>query len=152
MKVRHSSTACRRALRSTTTRVRTQELRLRARAQRGGEPPRCHHRARGNHGGLRAGTVELVQQHDGSMLRLRKLANDYDVHDRIAAVTYVQQRHAAGEIVTGLLYVDPEPGDLHQHMNTVATPFNDLNEAALRRARRAEKAQRQLAVGSLLVG
>ena len=77
------------------------------------------------------GTVEMVKQHDGSVLRLRKLSNDYDVHDRIAAMTYLQQRHAVGEIVTGLLYVDPEPEDLHQHMNTVSTPFNELNEAAL---------------------
>ena len=35
-------------------------------------------------------------------------------------MTYLQERHAAGEIVTGLLYVDPEPEDLHQHMNTVS--------------------------------
>src|SRR5207253_2622557 len=40
------------------------------------------------------GTVELVPQHDGSMLRLRKLAEEYDVHDRIAAMTYLQQRQA----------------------------------------------------------
>jgi 2-oxoglutarate ferredoxin oxidoreductase subunit beta len=78
-----------------------------------------------------AGTVEMVKQHDGSMLRLRKLAHDYDVHDRIAAMTYLQERGAAGEIVTGLLYVDPDPEDLHQHMNTVSTPFNALDEAAL---------------------
>ncbi len=45
--------------------------------------------------------------------------------------TYLQQRHAAGEIVTGLLYVDPEPRDLHHHMNTVATPLNALDDAAL---------------------
>ncbi|HUB84886.1 MAG TPA: thiamine pyrophosphate-dependent enzyme, partial [Rhizomicrobium sp.] len=37
-----------------------------------------------------AGTVEMVKQHDGSVLRLRKLSNDYDVHDRIAAMTYLQ--------------------------------------------------------------
>jgi len=77
------------------------------------------------------GTVEMVKQHDGTTLRLRKLSNDYNVHDRIEAMTYLQQRHAAGEIVTGLLYVDPDPIDLHHHMNTVATPFNDLDEAAL---------------------
>src|SRR5579872_1899278 len=55
------------------------------------------------------GTVETVTQHDGSVLRLRKLHTDYDVHDRISALTYMQERHAAGEIVTGLLYVDPDP-------------------------------------------
>ncbi len=77
------------------------------------------------------GTVEVVTQHDGSMLRLRKLHTDYDVHDRISAMTYMQERHAAGEIVTGLLYVDPDPHDMHMHMNTVATPLNALDEAAL---------------------
>jgi len=77
------------------------------------------------------GTVEMVTQHDGSVLRLRKLHTDYDVHDRIAAMTYMQERHAAGEIVTGLLYVDPDPHDMHKHMNTVQTPLNELDEAAL---------------------
>ena len=72
-----------------------------------------------------------MTQHDGSMLRLRKLHTDYDVHDRISAMTYMQERHAAGEIVTGLLYVDPDPHDMHKHMNTVATPLNALDEAAL---------------------
>jgi 2-oxoglutarate ferredoxin oxidoreductase subunit beta len=77
------------------------------------------------------GTVETVTQHDGSVLRLRKLHTDYDVHDRISALTYMQERQAAGEIVTGLLYVDPDPHDMHKHMNTVATPLNELDEAAL---------------------
>jgi len=77
------------------------------------------------------GTVEMVTQHDGSVLRLRKLHANYDVHDRISALTYMQERHAAGEIVTGLLYVDPNPRDMHQHLKTVDTPLNALNEAAL---------------------
>jgi 2-oxoglutarate ferredoxin oxidoreductase subunit beta len=77
------------------------------------------------------GTVELVTQHDGSVLRLRKLHTDYDVHDRVGALTYMQERHAAGEIVTGLLYVDPNPRDLHVHLKTVDTPLNALDDAAL---------------------
>src|SRR6202789_1357176 len=77
------------------------------------------------------GTVELVTQHDGSVLRLRKLHTDYDVHDRVGALTYMQERHAAGEIVTGLLYVDPNPRDLHAHLKTVDTPLNALDDAAL---------------------
>ena len=32
------------------------------------------------------GSVEVVKQHDGSLLRLRKIAGDYDVHDRVAAI------------------------------------------------------------------
>jgi 2-oxoglutarate ferredoxin oxidoreductase subunit beta len=77
------------------------------------------------------GTVETVTQHDGSRLRLRKIADDYDVHDRIAALTYMQQRAAQGEIVTGLLYVDPNPQDLHAHLNTIDTPLNMMGTADL---------------------
>ncbi len=77
------------------------------------------------------GSVELVRQHDGSLLRLRKLAAEYDVHDRVAAMSWLQACHAAGEIATGLLYVDPEPEDLHRHLNTVEPAFNSLGEAEL---------------------
>ncbi|MBV8455037.1 MAG: 2-oxoacid:ferredoxin oxidoreductase subunit beta [Acetobacteraceae bacterium] len=77
------------------------------------------------------GTVELVRQHDGSLLKLRKLAAEYDVHDRVAAMDYLQQRQAADEIVTGLLYVDPDPVDLHTHLRTIDTPFNTLTDADL---------------------
>ncbi len=77
------------------------------------------------------GTVEMVQQHDGSWLRLRKLSDEYDVHDRLAAMDYLQRRQAAGEIVTGLLYVDPDPRDMHGMLHTVDAPFNALDDAAL---------------------
>src|SRR6266581_2035936 len=77
------------------------------------------------------GTVETVVQHDGSTVRLHKLAPDYDPTDRISALTYLQQRHAAGEVVTGLLFVEPDHGDLHAFLDTVETPLNELDEAAL---------------------
>ena len=77
------------------------------------------------------GTVQLVTQHDGSVLRLRKLHAGYDVHDRIGALTYMQERHAVGEMVTGLLYVDPNPRDMHAHLKTVDVPLNELDDAAL---------------------
>jgi len=77
------------------------------------------------------GTVEEVVQHDGSTVRLRKLAADYDLHDRAATLRYLQERHAAGEIVTGLLYVDPDAEDLHAHLSTVDSPLNRLAEAEL---------------------
>jgi 2-oxoglutarate ferredoxin oxidoreductase subunit beta len=73
------------------------------------------------------GTVELVTQHDGSVLRLRKLVAHYDPSDRLAAMNYLQERSASGEIVTGLLYVDPEAQDLHDHLNSVDQPLNALN-------------------------
>jgi 2-oxoglutarate ferredoxin oxidoreductase subunit beta len=77
------------------------------------------------------GTVEVVTQHDGTALRLRKVAVDYDVRNRIAAMNYVQERQAAGEVVTGLLYLEPEAQDLHDYLNTVEQPFNTLAESEL---------------------
>jgi 2-oxoglutarate ferredoxin oxidoreductase subunit beta len=77
------------------------------------------------------GTVELVEQHDGSTLLLRKLAANYDPHDRLAAMNYVQKHSAEGEIVTGLLYLENEADGLHAHHNITGTPLNALNEAEL---------------------
>jgi 2-oxoglutarate ferredoxin oxidoreductase subunit beta len=77
------------------------------------------------------GTVTEVRQHDGSVLRLRKIAADYDASDRIAAMNYLQQHHSQGEVVTGLLFVDEESEDLHGHLNTLAVSFNTLGEEDL---------------------
>src|SRR5512133_1891229 len=77
------------------------------------------------------GTVEVVEQHDGTRLALRKIDADYDAHDRVAAMSFLQRHAAQGQIVTGLLYVDPEPDDLHAHLDTVDTPLNQLDEKAL---------------------
>src|SRR5271167_61139 len=77
------------------------------------------------------GSVELVEQHDGTTLALRKLDSEYDVHDRLAAMTFVQHHAAQGQIVTGLLYVERESEDLHGHLNTVDASLNSLNEKEL---------------------
>ncbi|WP_407352874.1 2-oxoacid:ferredoxin oxidoreductase subunit beta [Luteimonas sp. R10] len=72
-----------------------------------------------------------VPQHDGSVLRLHKVDGGYDPRDRIAAMNLVQQRHARGEIATGLLYVDPDAVDLHAHLGTVEAPLNSLEADTL---------------------
>jgi len=77
------------------------------------------------------GTVHHVMQHDGTIIRLRKLHDAYDPHNRISAMNYLEERKAAGEVVTGLLYMDTDPEDLHAHMETVETPFNKLVESDL---------------------
>jgi 2-oxoglutarate ferredoxin oxidoreductase subunit beta len=77
------------------------------------------------------GRMIEVEQHDGSVLRLRKLDAGYDPRDRLAAMNLIAQRHAQGEIATGLLFVDPDAGDLHGHLNTVDAPLNALGAAEL---------------------
>jgi 2-oxoglutarate/2-oxoacid ferredoxin oxidoreductase subunit beta len=72
------------------------------------------------------GSVVDVEQHDGKILRLRKLHADYDPTDRLSAMNQVAIHQARGEVLTGLLYVDPEAGDLHAAMNTTAAPLNSL--------------------------
>jgi 2-oxoglutarate ferredoxin oxidoreductase subunit beta len=74
------------------------------------------------------GTVEYVEQHDGTTLALRKLNAEYDVHDRLAAMNFIQHHASQGQIVTGLLYVESEATDLHGHLNTVPAPLNTLSE------------------------
>ena len=77
------------------------------------------------------GEVITLPQADGSVMRLRKLHAGYDPTDRVAAMNQVQALQASGEVVTGLLYVDPEATDLHAALRTSATPLNKLDEAAL---------------------
>ncbi|MDW8468526.1 MAG: thiamine pyrophosphate-dependent enzyme [Burkholderiales bacterium] len=75
-------------------------------------------------------TVEVVQ-HDGSVLRLRKLEPDYDPTDRIAALARVARAAEKGEVLTGLVYIKPDAEDLHAHLNTVEVPLNRLAERDL---------------------
>ena len=77
------------------------------------------------------GEVIDVEQHDGTILRLKKLHADYDPTDRVAAMAYMQGHAAKGELVTGLLYLEAEAGDLHAAQNTSARPLNSLGTAEL---------------------
>ncbi len=77
------------------------------------------------------GTVQAVEQHDGTTLVLRKINADYDVHDRLAAMNFLQHHTAKGQVVTGVLYLDAEPDDLHHHLNTTEKPLNMLGEKEL---------------------
>jgi len=76
------------------------------------------------------GETQTVTQHDGSVLSLHKLAAHYDPSDRVAQA-FLSSRAALGEIVTGLLFIDPASQDLHDSLDTVATPLNELHDAEL---------------------
>ena len=77
------------------------------------------------------GGVIQVPQHDGSIIKLRKLDAEYDPSDKINAITHIAQAAAKGEVLTGLLYLAPDAEDLHQHLNTFEAPFNRLGEKEL---------------------
>jgi 2-oxoglutarate/2-oxoacid ferredoxin oxidoreductase subunit beta len=77
------------------------------------------------------GVTLAVKQHDGSILNLHKIHGGYDPSDRAQAMAFLNQRQLAGEIVTGLLFVDPEAEDLHDALGTVDKPLNALGDAEL---------------------
>lgn len=77
------------------------------------------------------GTTVEVLQPNGTTLRLAKIAPDYDPSDKAAALGYIQEKERAGEVATGLLYLDAEPRDLHGNLRTVQAPLNSLDERAL---------------------
>jgi 2-oxoglutarate/2-oxoacid ferredoxin oxidoreductase subunit beta len=72
-----------------------------------------------------------LPQADGGVLRLRKLRDDFDPTDRLAALHLVQSLQAKGEVATGLLYAEAGAADLHAALKTSATPLNRLAEAEL---------------------
>lgn len=87
--------------------------------------------------GQAAGSVQSVTLHDGSRVLLRKVGADYDATDRMAAFGYLSQRQAAGEIVTGLLFIDEGKPDMHE---VQATPDQPLNEVPYARLNPGQKA------------
>jgi 2-oxoglutarate ferredoxin oxidoreductase subunit beta len=58
------------------------------------------------------GTVQDVQLHDGSHVLLRKVGAEHDVRDPVAAMRLLVEARHRKEILTGLLYANPEPEDL----------------------------------------
>jgi hypothetical protein len=108
-----------------------QELRPRARAQRGREPPRLLADARSDQRPVRRDVIQVPAGAEGSIIRLRKLAADYDPTDTVNAITHIARAAENGEVLTGLLFVSPDSEDLHAHLNTYEAPFNKLGEGEL---------------------
>jgi 2-oxoglutarate ferredoxin oxidoreductase subunit beta len=71
------------------------------------------------------GTAE-VTLHDGSRLRLVKLEPGYDPRDRVGAVARLLRAQEAGEVLTGLLYVDPKAPTLVERLGLPPEPLATL--------------------------
>lgn len=77
------------------------------------------------------GSVEDIAMHDGSTIRLHKLEKDWDPLDRISAMNAVQNARVKGEILTGLLYINPGQTKLHDLLDTSDRPLNSLTKDEL---------------------
>lgn len=78
-----------------------------------------------------AGDSISIKMHDGSSLRLHKLLDHHDPRDKKSAFNAVQEAKSRNEILTGLIYIDPQPRDLHGMLNTSDSPLRDLDEKKL---------------------
>ncbi len=77
------------------------------------------------------GSQKSVTMHDGSIIQLHKLAEEWDPLDRQSAVNAVINAKAKNEILTGLLYVNPDAHDLHHVIKTSDRPLNTLTKKDL---------------------
>lgn len=74
------------------------------------------------------GNTANVELHDGSVIQLHKLASDWNPLDRHSAVQRLHAAAVKGEVLTGLIYIDPNVQDLHDFLKTTEHPLNTLRE------------------------
>ncbi len=75
--------------------------------------------------------IKMVPMHDGSMIKLSKIAPEWNPQDKLSIITAIQKAKQKDEILTGLLYIDTESVELNELLNTTATPLNQLTEKHL---------------------
>jgi 2-oxoglutarate ferredoxin oxidoreductase subunit beta len=82
-----------------------------------------------------AGTTVEVTMHDGSRLRLRKLETEYDATNRIVAIQRLLEAHEKQEVLTGVLYVNPQAPTFIDLLNVTEQPLATLPESITKPSR-----------------
>ena len=86
---------------------------------------------------IEEGALREVTLHDGSRLRLKKLAGDYDPTDKLRALSAIHEAARRGEVLTGILYLDTSRKHFAQLLNLVDEPLATLPESRVRPPREA---------------
>lgn len=79
-----------------------------------------------------AGEMQLVELHDGSYVQLRKLEEDYNPRDKLIALQRLEIARQNRELITGLVYYDPDRLSLAENENVVDTPLAHLQADQIR--------------------
>ncbi len=79
-----------------------------------------------------AGTVREVELHDGSVILLKKIQNDYDPTDKNEALDLLTESYKNHYFATGLIYIEPSSSKLYETMGLVQEPLNRLSSDRLR--------------------
>src|SRR5258706_1991876 len=78
------------------------------------------------------GSTTEVTMHDGSLLRLRKLEEEYNPTDRIQAMKRLHEAHETGEVLTGIFYVDTRKPNFIDLLHMTDQPLATLPQAVTR--------------------
>jgi 2-oxoglutarate ferredoxin oxidoreductase subunit beta len=81
------------------------------------------------------GTTTSVTMHDGSKLFLKKVAEDYNPTDKLAAIRLLHEASARGEFATGIIYIEPDKDDFLTQLNIVDEPLAFLPADRIRPGR-----------------
>src|SRR5690349_20914672 len=81
------------------------------------------------------GTTANVTMHDGSKLLLHKLEHDYDPTNKAGAIQRVMQSHEAGEVLTGVLYLNTTAPNFLDMINMTDRPLATLPQDVTRPSR-----------------
>lgn len=74
-----------------------------------------------------SGTTQIITLHDDSTIAVHKLQQDWDPTDKSSAMRKIFQSRAADEILTGLVYLNPNSQDLSTVLNMSEVALNSLS-------------------------
>ncbi len=83
------------------------------------------------------GAVQEVSLHDGSSIRIKKVGRDYDPTDKLGAIKMLHESADAGEVLTGLLYVDTNKPTFIDLLDLGTEPLGTLPESKTRPSKEA---------------
>jgi 2-oxoglutarate/2-oxoacid ferredoxin oxidoreductase subunit beta len=72
------------------------------------------------------GEAKDVELHDGSHIRLRKAANDYDPTSKSDALNTLRRCQESNEFLTGLIYINEQKPDFLSQLNMTSDPLATL--------------------------
>ncbi len=77
------------------------------------------------------GSTIPVTLHDGSILRIHKQKKKTGISSRSAAIAELEKAKEANDILTGIIYLDPQSKDTHEILETSAKPLNTMDTSEL---------------------
>jgi 2-oxoglutarate ferredoxin oxidoreductase subunit beta len=78
------------------------------------------------------GAMQEVELHDGSRIRIKKLGREYDPTDKLECLRLLHESARSGEVLTGILYIDPLRPTLTEMLNLGDEPLATLPESKVR--------------------